>query len=472
MWVRAGVKATKPAAVLVPVIDRPEPTVLLTLRTAELASHAGQVAFPGGKIDPTDESPVAAALREAKEETGLAPNLIEPIGYLDLYLTFSGFRILPTVARVKPDFTLTLNPREVVETFEVPLAFVMTSDNHQRKTRDWNGTAARLLRHPVREPLHLGHHRGYSPEPLRPGLRRMIRPVFTEIGLFLTPFVLYAAFLLATRAGVLAPSAWTMPASGGSGYRIARSRDRKFFDIGAIYRRAAGRHLRAGAYRKRQAGAGSDAVTDNRQLGDAPWLRHGEVARLLDVLGRDGEEARVVGGAVRNALLSLAVDEIDVATTAVPDDVVRRVEAAGWKAVPTGIDHGTVTVVIDGKPFEVTTLRAGRRDLRPQGQGGIRPRLADRRRAARFHHQCAVGVCGRPDTRLCRRHRRYRGAARAFHRRAGDADRRRLSAHPAVFPLSRPVRQRRIPTPRDYTPASLRAPASRRCRASGCGWSF
>jgi 8-oxo-dGTP pyrophosphatase MutT (NUDIX family) len=139
MWVRAGVKATKPAAVLVPVIDRPEPTVLLTLRTAELASHAGQVAFPGGKIDPTDEDPVAAALREAREEIGLAPNLIEPIGYLDLYLTFSGFRILPTVALVKPDFTLSLNPREVVETFEVPLAFVMTPDNHQRKTRDWNG---------------------------------------------------------------------------------------------------------------------------------------------------------------------------------------------------------------------------------------------------------------------------------------------------------------------------------------------
>jgi 8-oxo-dGTP pyrophosphatase MutT (NUDIX family) len=139
MWVRAGVQATKPAAVLVPVIDRREPTVLLTLRTAQLASHAGQVAFPGGKIDPADESPVAAALREAKEETGLAASLVEPIGYLDLYLTFSGFRILPTVARVRPDFTLALNPREVVETFEVPLAFVMAPDNHQRKTRDWNG---------------------------------------------------------------------------------------------------------------------------------------------------------------------------------------------------------------------------------------------------------------------------------------------------------------------------------------------
>jgi 8-oxo-dGTP pyrophosphatase MutT (NUDIX family) len=139
LWRQAGVKATKPAAVLVPVIDRAEPTVLLTLRTAELASHAGQVAFPGGKIDPDDESPVAAALREAKEETGLAPGLIEPIGYLDLYLTFSGFRILPTVARVKPDFTLTLNPWEVSEAFEVPLAFLMTPDNHQRKKRDWNG---------------------------------------------------------------------------------------------------------------------------------------------------------------------------------------------------------------------------------------------------------------------------------------------------------------------------------------------
>jgi 8-oxo-dGTP pyrophosphatase MutT (NUDIX family) len=141
MWIRAGVKATKPAAVLVPIIDRHRPTVLLTLRTAELASHAGQVAFPGGKIEAADESPVAAALREAHEETGLATALIEPIGYLDLYLTFSGFRILPAVARVKTDFTLALNPQEVTETFEVPLEFLMTPANHQRKTRDWKGLA-------------------------------------------------------------------------------------------------------------------------------------------------------------------------------------------------------------------------------------------------------------------------------------------------------------------------------------------
>lgn len=139
MWERAGVAATKPAAVLVPVIDRDEPTVLFTIRTERLASHAGQVAFPGGKIDAADASPVAAALREATEEIGLSPALIEPIGYLDLYLTFSGFRILPTVARVKPEFTLVLNPWEVTETFEVPLSFLMAPDNLQRRSRDWKG---------------------------------------------------------------------------------------------------------------------------------------------------------------------------------------------------------------------------------------------------------------------------------------------------------------------------------------------
>jgi poly(A) polymerase len=98
-------------------------------------------------------------------------------------------------------------------------------------------------------------------------------------------------------------------------------------------------------------------VTDGAALGHATWLRDGATARLLGLLNCGGEEARVVGGAVRNELMHLPVDEIDVATTALPDEVVRRVEAAGHKAVPTGIAHGTVTVVIDGKPFEVTTLR-------------------------------------------------------------------------------------------------------------------
>ena len=94
-----------------------------------------------------------------------------------------------------------------------------------------------------------------------------------------------------------------------------------------------------------------------RSLSDAAWLMRGPLARLLAVLDRDGEEARAVGGAVRNALIGEAVNEIDVATTAVPEEVAKRVQAAGFKPVPTGIEHGTVTVVIDKHPFEVTTLR-------------------------------------------------------------------------------------------------------------------
>jgi len=98
-------------------------------------------------------------------------------------------------------------------------------------------------------------------------------------------------------------------------------------------------------------------VTDAPHLRDVPWLHKGEVARLLALLNGDGEEARVVGGAVRNALLSLPVEEVDVATTALPEEVMRRADAIGAKAIPTGIEHGTVTVVLNHKPFEVTTLR-------------------------------------------------------------------------------------------------------------------
>jgi 8-oxo-dGTP pyrophosphatase MutT (NUDIX family) len=141
VWERAGIVASRPAAVLIPVVDHPVPSVILTLRTPDLTSHAGQIAFPGGKIDPHDQSPVAAALREAEEEIGLPPTFVEPLGYLDLYLTFSGFRILPTVARVEPGYALTLNRSEVAEAFEVPLAFLMEPANHQRHSRDWKGIA-------------------------------------------------------------------------------------------------------------------------------------------------------------------------------------------------------------------------------------------------------------------------------------------------------------------------------------------
>ena len=139
LWTSAGVQATRPAAVLIPVVDRAAPTVLLTQRTADLPSHPGQIAFPGGKIDKDDDGPLSAALREAEEEIGLDRKLVEPIGYLDLYLTFSGFRILPLVARVAPTYALKLNASEVADAFEVPLDFLMEPLNHQFLKRDWKG---------------------------------------------------------------------------------------------------------------------------------------------------------------------------------------------------------------------------------------------------------------------------------------------------------------------------------------------
>jgi tRNA nucleotidyltransferase/poly(A) polymerase len=98
-------------------------------------------------------------------------------------------------------------------------------------------------------------------------------------------------------------------------------------------------------------------MSDARVLGDAPWLKSGPTARVLELLDGDGEEARVVGGAVRNALLGIPTGDIDIATTALPAEVIRRARAAGIKSVPTGIEHGTVTLVVDAQPFEVTSLR-------------------------------------------------------------------------------------------------------------------
>lgn len=135
-WAMAGTAATRPAAVLIGVIDRTEPMIVLTQRTTHLPSHPGQVAFPGGKIDETDVSPADAALREAHEEIGLDRDFVEPIGYLDLYLTMSGYRVLPTVARIDPKYQIVLNPYEVEDAFEVPLDFLLDPKNHL--LRSWN----------------------------------------------------------------------------------------------------------------------------------------------------------------------------------------------------------------------------------------------------------------------------------------------------------------------------------------------
>ena len=126
-----GVKA----AVLLPVVARKTPTLLFTRRTETLARHSGQISFPGGRSEEADLSPVETALRETQEETGIAPGFITMAGYLDRYLTGTGFDIQPVVGVLAPGFALAPDPREVAHVFEVPLAFLLDPANRRRETR-------------------------------------------------------------------------------------------------------------------------------------------------------------------------------------------------------------------------------------------------------------------------------------------------------------------------------------------------
>ena len=134
----------RPAAVLVPVVGREgEPTILLTERSADLAHHAGQVSFPGGRVEDSDIDHVDTALRETEEEIGLDRRHVEVIGRLDTYFTRTGFVVTPIVGLVRPPFDLTPDPVEVASVFEVPLSFVLGRSNHERHSREWQN----MIRH-------------------------------------------------------------------------------------------------------------------------------------------------------------------------------------------------------------------------------------------------------------------------------------------------------------------------------------
>lgn len=141
----------KDAAVLIAICARTPLTVLLTERTPHLSAHAGQIAFPGGRIDPGDRDATAAALREANEEIGLDAASVEPLGYLDPYRTSTGYLITPVVALVEPNFAIAANPAEVADVFEVPLAFLLNETNHRIESRQWRGAERRFYAMPYNQ---------------------------------------------------------------------------------------------------------------------------------------------------------------------------------------------------------------------------------------------------------------------------------------------------------------------------------
>lgn len=131
--------APKPASVLLGLVMRAQPSVLLTVRTAYLSSHSGQVALPGGRQDTQDADEIATALREAHEEVGLHPDCVSVLGCLPVYVTGTGYRVTPVVALLNPAMQLTANPQEVADLFEVPLAHLMDPANHRRHAVQWRG---------------------------------------------------------------------------------------------------------------------------------------------------------------------------------------------------------------------------------------------------------------------------------------------------------------------------------------------
>ena len=273
------------AAVLVPIVDHPgAPTMLLTRRAAHLRNHAGQVSFPGGKMEPADASPLAAAMRETFEEIGLGADFIRPIGALSARETVGNVVIQPIVAIIRPGFSLKCDPAEVYEILELPLRQLMDARNHQHHRTHWEGA----------ERAHSTIH-------------------------------VDGQIIWGATAGIL-------------------------MDLYA-----------------RLMGPDRDE-TAALSLARQPWVTDPATRKLFAALEASGSPARFVGGCVRNALIGMPISDIDVATPEEPQSVLALLAAAGIKAVPTGIAHGTVTAVVDGKAYEVTSLR---RDVATDGRRAV-----------------------------------------------------------------------------------------------------
>ena len=322
--------------------------------------------------------PIDCALREAHEEIGLEASRIEPLGYLDSYRTGTGFQINPVVALVTPGFDAVLDPREVVEVFEVPLAFLMDPANHQKALARVARPRALLLCHALRGALYLGRDCRHAQEHAPEAVSAMIRVVIENILLFLLPTAIYLGYVLLTRRSANTPGDGHQRGAAGLAVRARRAVRGRHARL--LRHHHAGRHAGSGLYpaaheeradraRSAQVAAPMTASTTPGplpRLAGADWLTRRETQAVFAALAAKGFAARAVGGAVRNALLGRPVVDVDIATTARPEEVIAAAEAAGPRrpcrpASRMARSPSSPTRV----PYEVTTLR---RDVETHGR--------------------------------------------------------------------------------------------------------
>ena len=235
--------------------------------------------------------------------------MIEPLGWLDPYLTGTGFRIAPLVALIDPSFTLAINPHEVDEVFEAPFAFLMDPANHRLDEREWRGEMRKFYAMPHGRALYLGRHRRHAAQSVRETVLLMGRTLFEPLALFLSPFAAYAVYLVLRARYPLEVDHWT---SGRVSVLTLLGLAAAVLGLVTLNLVAPRGHgtLRARARGERRAGAGADRMSrlpglKDGRLRDLGRLTRGPLARALEALNGGGEETRLVGGAVRDLLLGL-----------------------------------------------------------------------------------------------------------------------------------------------------------------------